>query len=202
MGTYLLAATSLSIISTSPAELECQRKNEVFIASNGVHLDLIIPRKHLPGELANELDLPHWVNFIAFGWGDKEFYINTPTWKDLEIGTTFKALFLNSESAVHVTWLSNKYQGSTVIPMCDIQLLLLNDYLTGSFKSGPNNNILEIETSGYTEYDKFYQANGKFNGVQTCNNWVNNALKAAQVKTSIWSPFDKGVLYQVRENAP
>jgi len=200
LGTYLLTAFTLSIISTNPEHLACKKENKIFIASNGVHLDLIIPREYLTTKLLKALDLPQWVSHVSFGWGDKEFYINTPTWNDIEISTTFKALFLISESAVHVTWLKNKYPGWTIISMCDIQLQLLIDYLEGTFKKRRDHNILEIGASGYSEYDKFYQAHGNFSFVQTCNNWVNKALKAAKVKTSIWSPFDQGVLYQAKKN--
>jgi uncharacterized protein (TIGR02117 family) len=201
MAFYLLTAFTLSVISTNPDHLVCQKENEIFIASNGVHLDLIVSRHYLTPKLLNSLELPNGVNYIAFGWGDKEFYINTPGWSDLKFRTTFKALFLDSESAIHITWISQKYPRWTAVPMCDIQLQLLIDYLNQTFKKDPANKILEIEASGYSEYDKFYQAKGNFSFIQTCNNWVNEGLKAAKVKTSIWSPFDKGVLYQVKKNA-
>lgn len=32
-------------------------------------------------------------NYIAFGWGDKGFYLDTPTWADLKFSTAFKAAF-------------------------------------------------------------------------------------------------------------
>jgi uncharacterized protein (TIGR02117 family) len=150
--------------------------------------------------LLNALNLPHGVNYLAFGWGDRAFYINTPTWNDLNFRTTFIALFLDSKSAIHITWINQEYQGWTVVALCDIQLQLLIEYLDGTFKKSPSNNIVEIEASGYTQYDKFYEAIGSFNGIRTCNNWVNDALKAAKVKTSIWSPFDQGVLYQAKKN--
>jgi uncharacterized protein (TIGR02117 family) len=200
MAFYLLTAFTLSVISTNPDHLVCQKENEIFIASNGVHLDLIVSRHYLTPKLLNSLELPNGVNYIAFGWGDKEFYINTPGWSDLKFRTTFKALFLDSESAIHITWIKNEYPGWAVVPMCDIQLQLLIEYLDGTFKKSPSNNIVEIEASGYTQYDKFYEAIGSFNGIRTCNNWVNDALKAAKVKTSIWSPFDQGVLYQAKKN--
>ncbi len=197
---YLLAAFTLSVIASSPEDLDCLPENKIFIASNGVHLDLIIPREDLTQKLLNALDLPPWVSHISFGWGDKEFYINTPTWNDIEFYTTFQALFLDSESALHITWINTEYPDWTVVPMCDIQLQLLIEYVDRTFKRNQDNNILEIGASGYSEYDKFYQANGNFSFVQTCNHWVNKGLKAAKVKTSIWSPFDRGVLYQAKKN--
>jgi len=32
-------------------------------------------------------------DWLAFGWGDKGFYLNTPTWADLKFSTAVKAAF-------------------------------------------------------------------------------------------------------------
>ncbi|HOB24230.1 MAG TPA: DUF2459 domain-containing protein, partial [Kaistella sp.] len=31
--------------------------------------------------------------YLAIGWGDKGFYLDTPTWADLKFSTAFKAAF-------------------------------------------------------------------------------------------------------------
>ena len=58
---YLLAALLLSLIPTRPAHAECQNANNVFITTNGVHLDLILPRELIPDPLLHQLYLPRWV---------------------------------------------------------------------------------------------------------------------------------------------
>lgn len=194
---YLVVAACLSLISTSPKEIRCNKEKEVFVSSNGVHLDLIVPRELLPLPLLNGLDPPAWVSYLAFGWGDRQFYINTPTWSDLELRVALKAVIFKSESAMHVVWIDEIHHGWKAVLLCDQQLQQLMDYVDGTFQKTPDNQLMEITAAGYTKYDKFYEANGNFDCIHTCNSWVNRALKTAEVKTSIWSPFDKGVLYQV-----
>jgi len=194
---YLSMAVVLSVISTNPRLPHCQKRHTIYISSNGVHLDLIIPSELLNKDLLQELKPPYWASHIAFGWGDKEFYINTPQWEDLKPSIAFRALFTNSQSAIHVVWIPSQQGNWSQVSLCDEQLLLLNQYIDSAFKKGAGGGIQEINAAGYTDRDKFYLANGSFNGINTCNQWVNKALKQAQVQTSVWSPFDKGVLYQV-----
>jgi len=197
---YLLMAIILSIISTNPENLDCTEEKEVFISTNGIHLDIIIPRKLITKRLQQELQLLESIEYISFGWGDKEFYLETPTWNDLKISTAFKAVFLNSESAIHLTYYFKKYGHWKKIRICKIQLELLVHYLDKSFKRVEGKRLVEIQQSGYMKYDKFYDATGNFSCIQTCNNWVNKGLKEAKIKTSIWSPFDYGVLYHIKRN--
>jgi len=42
--------------------------------------------------------------YIAIGWGDKGFYLNTPTWDDLTVSTALKAAFGISGTAIHATY--------------------------------------------------------------------------------------------------
>ena len=195
---YLLVATVLSLIPTRPEFVQCPDKSPVYVASNGVHLDLIIPRELVHPDLIGRLDPPEWVQFLAFGWGDKEFYINTPTWDDFKLITALRALFTNSEAAVHVVWLKNGSTDWIELSVCPEQVIQLNQYLVTTFAVGATGQLIKIEAAGYSSNDRFYQAVGNFSIFQTCNQWVNKGLKTAKVKTSVWSPFDKGVLYQVR----
>ena len=196
---YLLAAIILSLSTTRPEVTDCRKEYQVYITSNGVHLDIILPVKNLGVSFAEQLDLPLQSSYIAFGWGDKEFYINTPTWSDVKMGTLLRALFTNSESAVHVVHINSKHQEWLEITLCQHQLQKLNKFIESTFRNDISGKFMEIDASGYTQWDRFYRASGNFSCFQTCNNWVNSSLKAAQVKTSIWSPFDKGVLYHLKK---
>ncbi|MDA0196815.1 MAG: DUF2459 domain-containing protein [Bacteroidetes bacterium] len=194
---YFLIAIILSIMSTTPDNLDCVPEKEVFIATNGVHLDIIVPRKILTRGLQQELEISESVEYLSFGWGDRAFYLETPTWNDLKLSTAVKAIFLNRETAIHLVSYYKKYDHWISIQMCEMQIALLFNYLDRSFKRDGEYRLIEIRDSGYAKYDKFYEANGNFSCLQTCNNWVNEGLKEAKIKTSIWSPFDYGVLYQV-----
>ena len=38
------------------------------------------------------------------GWGDKGFYLDTPSWADLKFSTAFKAVFGINTAAIHATY--------------------------------------------------------------------------------------------------
>ncbi len=195
---YFLLACLLSRFSTNPAEVKCDQKKEIFISTNGVHLDIVIPRKEIPENLAVGVKMKTGTEYLAFGWGDKGFYLETPTWSDLKLSIAIKAMLLKSETAMHVTNYKFKKDKWYSLKLCDAQVELLLDHIHGSFQLDSNLNFISIPDSGYTENDYFFEAYGNYNGIHTCNNWVNDALKKAQVKTAIWSPFDKGVLRHLK----
>ena len=70
---------------------------EIFILSNGVHTDIVMPASnaHLDWSTffptQNTWSKENGYPFISLGWGDKGFYLETPTWADLKTSTALKA---------------------------------------------------------------------------------------------------------------
>jgi uncharacterized protein (TIGR02117 family) len=196
---YFVAALIFSVLKTHPPKTDCLAENEIFITTNGVHLDIVLPIKDINPEFLNQLEILPGTKYVSFGWGDKEFYINTPEWKDLTFKTAFKALFLKSETAMHFTCYSNAWRSWKTVKLCNLQLDVLNSYIENSFTKNDKGGLQKIAVAGYYESDAFYEAKGSFSLFKTCNVWVNKALKVAGVETSVWSPFDFGVLYHLPE---
>lgn len=196
---YFLAALLLSVIKTHPPEQSCFIKNEIYISSNGIHLDIIISVELLDPNFLQKLELLPGTKFLAFGWGDRRFYLNTPEWKDLTFSTAFNALFLKSKTAMHFTCLSHSYTDWKSVSICPIQFNALTMYIENSFQKDEDGNFIKIPVKGYYDFDFFYNATGSFSIFKTCNIWVNRALKEAGVVTSVWSPFDFGVLYHIKD---
>jgi len=196
---YFLAALLLSLIKTHPPIQDCSDKNEIFITSNGIHLDIIVPTEILTPDFKNKLNLLPGTKYVAFGWGDRRFYLDTPEWKDLTFSTAFNALFLKSKTAMHVTYLRQQYSGWKKLNLCREQLEELLIFIENSFQKSKDGKFIKIPVKGNYDFDFFYEAKGSFSIFSTCNVWVNRALKEAHVETSVWSPFDFGVLYHVHE---
>lgn len=197
---YLLLALILSIAPVKPGEKDCLPEKHIYITTNGVHLDIIIPFEYLDNELRQNIKLKNETLNFGFGWGDREFYYETPYWSDLKLRVAFTALFLKSESAMHVTFYPHSYRHWRKIPVCGEQLIRLNGYVINSFKRNSDGSFLLCPFPGYSEYDIFYEAKNSFSLFRTCNVWVNNAFKTAGIKTSVWSPFDFGVLFHLDRN--
>jgi uncharacterized protein (TIGR02117 family) len=200
IGAYLLAAVVLSLLRTYPQETNCEEQTEIYVSTNGVHIDVILPVDRLEKEFVKQLQLPRGTKYVAFGWGDKNFYINTPQWKDLTVPTALTALFLKSECAMHVTAHTQPWSSWRKMALCPEQVNRLLNYIWNSFNKDSNGKIRQLGIKGYGSNDFFFDARGSFSLFKTCNVWVNVALKKAGVKTSLWSPFAFGILYHFPED--
>lgn len=198
-GVFLFFAFAIlfSFLPTHPPEKSCTPGNFIYLNTNGVHVDFILPADALPPSLKNHLNVMPNTQFIAFGWGDRNFYVKTPEWSDLTIPVAFKALFLKSESAMHVTYYSWQMNSWKTLNLCEQQQSAIIEYIVDTFQKDEQGRLIKMEFSGYNEFDSFYEANGSFTMFNTCNVWVNRALKLAEVKTAVWTPFDFGVLYHI-----
>lgn len=196
---YLFATLILSWLPTNPDKKVCEDPKIIYISTNGVHLNIIIKNQDLSSALKQQLEISGQTPYVSFGWGDQGFYLQTPQWKNLKISIAFKALFMKSKTAMHVIRYPRKFSSWIEVKVCHEQLSALLYFISNSFKKNPQGEISKIDVPGYTSYDSFYQANGSYTLFYTCNNWVNEALKEADVKTSLWSPLDKGVLYHLNK---
>jgi len=145
---YLTSALIFSVLKTYPPKLNCLAENEIFITTNGVHLDIVLSVENIDTEFLKKLEILPQTKYLAFGWGDKQFYINTPEWKDLTFNTAFKALFLKSETAMHVTCYRNSYSLWRKIKLCSSQLDSLNSYIEKSFLKSDNGRLQKIAVTG------------------------------------------------------
>src|SRR5690606_22158956 len=109
---YGLAVVVLPLFSVNSAKTQPEEIT-IYILTNGVHTDIVCP---IQSEIINWNEIVPFENtlsqrndseFVAFGWGDKGFYLDTPTWADLKFSTAFKAAFWLGDSAMHVTFYNN-----------------------------------------------------------------------------------------------
>lgn len=198
--TYFIIAILLSII---PCNNDSQPGDiAIYIRSNGVHTDIVVPARNEYKDWTKVIDINNTISkdpeveYMAFGWGDKGFYLNTPTWNDLKFSTAFKAMFALSTSVMHVS----NYKAITEKKNCrKIKVTIeqykkLVAYIEGSFSKNKSGYFIWVDHH-YRDYDTFYDATGKYNLFFTCNSWANEGLKKAGLKSCLWTPFDKGIFY-------
>jgi uncharacterized protein (TIGR02117 family) len=194
------AAFSLSKITVN-SEAENQAKEiSIYIMTNGVHTDLVLPVRNEVKDWSREIKYENTqakdstTNFLAFGWGDKGFYLNTPEWSDLKASTAFNAAFGLGNSAMHTTFYKSVKESKSCIRI-DVSkknYQKLVNYIEAGFQHDNNQDPIFIEATTYGKNDSFYEANG-YNLFQTCNSWANNALKEANQKAAFWTVTDTGI---------
>lgn len=200
---YIISAIIFSVIPVNKNQLEHNKEYIIYIKSNGVHTDLVLPIKtdvkdwseKIKFENIQSKDSTH--HYLAFGWGDKGFYLDTPEWSDLKFSTAFKAAFNLGTSAMHTTFYKHIQENKNCvkIEISKEQYQKLITFIEASFQYDSNGNPIFIEATTYGKNDSFYEANRTYNLFYTCNTWANQALKRADMKAAFWTPADKGIFY-------
>ena len=195
---YILLSLGLSLSTVNKEHITSSTDKTIYIKTNGVHLDIILPKEDIIPALLSDIHQYKGEDYIAFGWGDENFYINTPTWNDLTFNNAFSAMFLKSSTLMHVTRYTQPQNDWIKINLSDGQFYSLNMYIKDSFTTDSEGHKIHLKNQGYTPIDDFYKANGSYSCMYTCNTWVNSAFKYCGLKACTWTPFDFGVLNKYR----
>lgn len=200
--TYLFLGYFIPFIEVSAKETTEPKVVELYILTNGVHTDLVVPVKTKQIDWSEDIPFRNTLSknsnfkYVAFGWGDKGFYLDTPTWADLKFSTAFNAAFWLSESAIHSTFYNTMTEGEDCkkIMITESQYQDLVDFIQIKFDRDTNGNTILIETDAvYGSDDAFYDAKGKYSFLYTCNTWANDGLKVAGQKAALWTLSDFGI---------
>ena len=191
---YILISLILTTITIDRKEAKTVSDKSIFLSTNGVHLNIVLPKKDIDTLLLNGIKHNLTEDYISFGWGDENFYINTPTWGDLTFNNAFKASFLKSSTLMHVTRYKQKRSDWLEIKVNESELIKLNSYLLNTFVVNGNGMKIILKNKGYSTTDDFYKSKGSYSCFKTCNSWVNIGFKESGLKSCLWTPFDFGLL--------
>lgn len=173
---------------------------EAYIVSNGVHTDLVLPVHSPQVDWTSVFPPRHFgrprpdAQFVAIGWGDREFYLHTPRWRDLTAARALSALSGTGRSLLHVDWLSREELGTRVwrLPLRPAQYAAVVDHVRATL--GPGADAVPVPGASYRGSDAFFEARGAYDVVTTCNTWTGDALRSAGVRVSRWTPFAPNVV--------
>lgn len=191
---YVIISLILSSITVDRLFENQVSKKTIYLTTNGVHLDIVLPKNNIDSLLLLGLKHEQSDKYLSFGWGDENFYINTPTWGDLTFKNAFSAMFLKSSTLMHVTKYRSKRSDWIEIKISEFELKKLNSYLQNTFRTSENGMKIILENRGYSSIDDFYKANGSYSCFKTCNSWVNSGFKKSGLKSCLWTPFDFGLI--------
>lgn len=199
---YVILALLLPLIPINAKKTTDPKVVELYILTNGVHTDLVLPVRTSQIDWSQKLPFKNTrgqktdFRYIAFGWGDKGFYLDTPTWSQLKFSTAFKAAFWLSDSAMHCTYYKQMKEGNDCKKMMltEQQYQDLIQFIDSRFdKDAAGHYILVPTNAVYGDDDAFYDAKGSYNFTYTCNTWANDGLKVAGQKAALWTATDFGI---------
>jgi len=172
------------------------------VSSNGVHTGLIVPLVTAgvdwrdlirPEDLAD----PRYANYpaITIGWGERAFYLETPTWADVKPLTVLAAALGSDRTVMHVDHLPwpTPEESSRPITLRPEEYRRLAAFIRASFAQ-PGKGGRGWHRTGYFNNDAFYTARGRYSALRTCNTWTGDALRYAGVRIGAWTPFPTTVM--------
>ncbi len=178
----------------------------IYLRSNGVHTWILMPQRNRymdwrPYAPAADLADPRWgnANYVAIGYGNREFYLNTPTWADLSPRTAALALFGGGRTLLHVEHVHNpepdRWQRPIKLRPAEYRRLVA--YVRARFRLDSRGLTMPLIGRGYGANDMFYEANGGYSFILTCNEWTGRALRAAGVRTGLWTPLSQSIMWRL-----
>jgi uncharacterized protein (TIGR02117 family) len=182
-------------------------KVQIYLMQSGVHTDFLVPVKN------EEIDWTHVfarentklndtnTRYLAIGWGDKNFYMNTPEWSDLTLKTAVFCMTGLGTAAIHSTYYYEvpKDKPTVQLSLSKKQYRKLIQYVKNTLVQTETHQSIYIKPKNkkvVTDNDAYYEARMRYSLFHTCNTWINNGLKSCDKKACLWTPISSGIFYQ------
>jgi uncharacterized protein (TIGR02117 family) len=203
---YLAAAVLLGIIPVNTAFRQAEAGVTIYVRGNGVHTDIVVPHIHLHHDWRSEFPQDEsalWRRYIAFSWGDRGFFQETPRWRDLRASVAFIALSGLGSAAMRVEFTDTPIfsDGDAVLRLSEAQYRRLVESIRASFQRDGNGRVLPTPTPSYATGSRYFEATGSYSLLRTCNDWTRARLTEAGVRMPAWAPFYPAIFYQLRNVA-
>ena len=199
---FLLAAWIGSSIPRNADREPPAKGVEIMVETNGIHTGIVMPvvtqvkdwRETFPSAGQRRAD-GRMPTHVAIGWGEKEVFLNTPTWGDLRIGTVLRILFSGGDGLMRVAHYHYPQ------PTKDHRPVLLTQSEYARLVEKVEMALPAIEEGEVRKnYDSFepgarnYDAAGRYTAANTCNQWVGDTLAYAGIEMGMWTPLAGGVM--------
>lgn len=154
----------------------------VWVVSHGWHTGIVIPREAIEERLPELAERFNYAPFIEIGWGDKGFYQS----EEITTGLTLRAMFWSPGSVVHVVSVVDspacyfRHSQVTELILTKGQLAGLIEFIDRSFARDKQGRVITLKSGIYGD-SQFYEGEGRYHILNTCNKWTAKALKSAAI---------------------
>lgn len=202
VATFLLSAWIGSSIPRNGDWQEPETGIRIMIETNGLHTGIVMPvvsevkdwRSTFPSASMPRYD--GWMpTHIAVGWGEKDIFLNTPTWADLDPGVATNILFGGGEGLLRVSHYVEPRAGEDFrwITLRSEEYARLVAQVEDALPPLPEGQARKLYTS-YERNAVHFDATGRYTLTNTCNQWVSDTLAYAGIRIGRWTPLSGGVM--------
>lgn len=193
---YLVAGAIGGLVPRNDHARPPDRGVTIWVEDNGIHTGLVLPVRAAGVDWSADFpardlrDPRHGAHgHIAVGWGERGFFLGTPTWREVRPWTVLRAALGSERTLLHVEHIARPVAG----PQARAVTLRQEDYrrLAAFIRSARGGGAA---LAGYGAHDAFYPARGRYDALHTCNAWTGDALAAAGLRVGAWTPFPSTVM--------
>ncbi len=179
----------------------------IMVETNGTHTGIVMPvvtaqkdwRETFPSAIIRpDGRIP---THIAIGWGEREVFLNVPTWGDLKASTALRIAIMGGEPVMRVSHYVRPAPSDTHRPVT-ISREAYDRLVTAIEASLPPAEAPREILRGTNPADAYYHATGSYTLAYTCNNWVGDMLAEADIQMGWWTPFAGGVMKWIEAPEP
>ncbi len=187
-----LSHCKISVSDKDSTSVDSSAAYSVYVVNHGWHTGVVMQRNDficLIGLDSIRIPAGKW---LEFGWGDKDFYMSTPSEDDVEWFTTLKAAIWPTSSVVHVVGFNRpvpeyfSYSGLIGLHIADSLRESMAKYISKAF-SRRENGTLDSLGQGLYGNSCFFSGQEKYYFPKTCNVWTAQVLKRGGIDLSPFS---------------
>jgi uncharacterized protein (TIGR02117 family) len=202
---YFAAAFAGALIPRNADWQEPDDGVTFYVWDNGIHVDLVVPARAAGVDLHRLVPPDHaegsvtGSDWVALGWGQREFYLETPSWGDLTVRNALRAV-VGGDSLMRVSHYTARprHDGIREIRIDDQGYRRMIAFAASSFERAGGEPVL-VEGGAHQPRDAFYEARGGYNGFRTSNQWTADALAEGGVRVGLWTPLSIGLMWRYRQ---
>jgi len=201
---YIALIPILGLVPVNAGWREAQSGIVIFVNTNGVHTGIGMPmhnalmdwRPYAPPEHLRE---PIAAGYLFVGYGHRGFYLDTPSWAKVSLSTALEAGIGTGEALIHVDHVVAPGEGpeQKALTLSGEEYSRLVAYVRARFRQGADGRTIPVLGRGYGAHDMFYEADGGYSALLTCNEWTGRALRFAGVRMGLWTPLEQGVMWHL-----
>lgn len=202
---WLAVAVLLFFIDGPGDKGEAGGEVTVGVMSNGYHASLVLPVVAAgvdwrgvfdPSEAAEP---QHGAGWIALGWGDRDFYMQTRTLADVRPGTLVQALLGLGDTTVQATWIgeASRLPGVRMVRVSRDRYQRMSAVVRARLTLNGQGQAQVHAGKGYGANDAFYAAQGRYSPWRTCNEWVADVLRAGGIAVPVWTPLPQSLMWSL-----
>ena len=192
---YMAAAFVGALVPGQISADDSPKTETIILVSGPIHYDILIPLTPdtrtafgFLEEMGQPVSHPN-ARWLVVGWGSRAFYTATGGYGDLDIATIWTAVtgdtsVLRFEVLGEITADDSWPQ----IAVSDRQLAALRGAILQAFNRNSEGAVQSVPGAHLTERDIFFEANGHFSILRTCNVWISATLRDAGIQMGLWTP--------------